>query len=360
MRYLRFFEQEQQRNAVKDSLLKPNVSYVVDSDKVYYLNNEAEAEVLMVSLTGYQLYGEPMDDGSIMYYTFEYVGTREYEGTEYYEYSFMGMMGVLAPTRYIKQVDFPFDGYLLSQMTEEGEEQIMPASYSGVEHLYGFVTVPENKVLMKHRTDIGTNANGHAYVDLGLTSGTLWATCNVGAASPTQYGKYFQWGDTVGYLDTESHDFSWDTYKYGDGDDFTKYNTGINGYGGTIDNKLTLDLSDDAARANMGGDWRMPTLAQNDELCSETTNEWVTNYQGSGINGRLFTSKVNGNTLFIPASGGRWDTSVYRQGYGADLWSSSLYAAGPGSAWVLYFDSDGILPGNGDGRHYGFCVRGVL
>ncbi|MCQ2319676.1 MAG: hypothetical protein MJZ90_12290 [Bacteroidales bacterium] len=101
----------------------------------------------------------------------------------------------------------------------------------------------------------------HEYVDLGLPSGLLWATCNVGADSPEDYGDYFAWGET----ETKS-DYDWDTYKWCNGsyNTLTKYNT-KSSYG-TVDNKTTLELSDDAARANWGGSWRMPTEAEFQEL----------------------------------------------------------------------------------------------
>lgn len=204
-----------------------------------------------------------------------------------------------------------------------------------------------------------TKENGYEYVDLGLPSGTLWATCNVGANSPTEYGKYFAWGETVGYYDQEEHTFDWNNYKYGDADNFTKYNAGLGGYGGTIDNKVTLDLADDAVHVNMGGDWHMPTNAQLEELINETNQEWVTNYQGSGINGRLFISKNDpSKSIFIPASGYRWDSSVRGQGSNVYLWSSSLTTEDPYYSGYLYFGWAGCYM-DIDGRCGGFCLRGV-
>ena len=354
MKNLRLFEAKAEYNSAKATLDKPNLSYVKNEDKVYVLNNEVEAEILMVSMTGYQLLGGDMGDGQITYYTFDYVGTKEYKGKEYYEYSFMGAMSIFAPTRNVTKVTFPFDDYYI--VLEEDEA---PLVYWGIDSLYGFTSVPENKVLIKHRTDIGTNANGHSYVDLGLTSGTLWATMNVGAESATEYGGYFQWGDTVDKSDAVCN---LETYKYSndDGTEFSKYNTGLNDIGGTIDNKIILDLEDDAARANMGGDWKMPSLAQMDELVQETNNEWVTNYEGSGINGRLFVSKTNGNTLFIPASGWRGGSVFGNTDRYAYVWSSSLEASGHGSAMYLISGIGKSEVGNSYSRYTGFVVRGIL
>ena len=285
----------------------------------------------MFSATGYQLYGDM---------PFEYAGTEEYKGNEYFKYSSTDTNYILTPTRNITKVTFPFDDYYFHA---DGNEGILPLT--GFDSIYGFASVPENKILMKRRTDIGTNANGKDYVDLGLTSGTLWATCNVGATSETDYGYKFQWAET-----TTDTDYSWATYKYCNGSSptLTKYCTDSS-YG-TVDNKTTLDLEDDAARVNMGGDWRMPTNALMEELVEETTNEWIKGYNGSGKNGYKFTSKINGNSIFIPAPGG----------IGGSVWSSSLDNGISYSAWELHFNSDGIGANYQTARFNGQSVRGVL
>ena len=138
----------------------------------------------------------------------------------------------------------------------------------------------------------------------------------------------------------------------------TKYN--VNSSYGTVDNKLTLDLEDDAARAKMGGDWKMPTHALMEELVEETTSEWITNYNGSGINGRKFTSKKNSNSIFIPAAGERSGSSFYDQGSDGIFWSSSLYSSSPEQSRFLYFDSNNIGADDGNYRERGYTVRGVL
>ena len=311
------------------------------------------ANILMLSETGYQLYGEEGDDGQINYWTFEYTGTEEYNGKEYFKYSLSETDYILAPTRNITKVTFPFDDYYISY---DGE--IFTLLEERWDSLYGFTSVPENKILMKRRTDIGTNANNNACVDLGLTSGTLWATMNVGASSETDYGSYFQWGET------EPHDngipYDWANYKYCNGSDttFTKYNT-LSEYGENPDGKTTLDLDDDAARVNMRGDWRMPTSALTEELVSETTSEWVTNYKSSGINGRKFTGP-NGNSIFIPASGYRSDSSLKEQGSSSFVWSSSLFAVDSIDARHLGFYSGGVFASGFNQRRRGYNVRGVL
>ena len=197
----------------------------------------------------------------------------------------------------------------------------------------------------------------YEYVDLGLPSGLKWAKCNVGAETETDFGYYFQWGDIE---DKSKSDCSWRTYKYckRPSDTLTKYNNSTS-FGETLDNKTTLGLEDDAARAHMGNDWRMPTRDEFRELFDYTNNEWISNYKGTGVNGRKFTSKTNGNSIFIPASGYRLGSSFRGQGRGGDVWSSSLNAALPGGALELGFGSGSIYMGD-SGRYYGLAVRGVM
>ena len=170
--------------------------------------------------------------------------------------------------------------------------------------------IQENHV---HYNPLVDPYNSHAYVDLGLPSGTKWAKMNVGASSETEAGLYFAWGETQGYTASQvgtgdgQKAFNWSDYKYGtSSSNLTKYNAS--------DNKTHLELTDDAAAANMGGDWHMPTKEQCEELLNTTyvTNAWVTDYQGSGVNGRLFTSVSNGNTMFVPAAGYCGDGGVWR------------------------------------------------
>ncbi len=178
-------------------------------------------------------------------------------------------------------------------------------------------------------------ANGHGYVDLGLPSGTLWATCNVGASKPEEYGDYFAWGETK-----PKSIYDWTTYKFvnGDIDKLTKYCDNSDwGNNGFTDNLTTLESGDDAATANWGSDWCMPTKEQWKELLENTTDEWT---MQNGVKGRLFTSKKNGKSLFLPAAGGRWGGSLYYVGSYGYYWSSSLYTDYPSYAWYFYFTSD--------------------
>ncbi len=142
---------------------------------------------------------------------------------------------------------------------------------------------------------------GHEYVDLGLPSGTKWATCNIGASTPEGFGLYFAWGETKGYEGTTSHSFELDTYKYynSDSEIYTKYCS--NNSNGPVDDKMTLDKSDDAASANWGGKWRMPTLEEAEELCNKC--HWLRTTK-NGVKGCLVTGP-SGNSIFLPEAGRR-------------------------------------------------------
>lgn len=180
------------------------------------------------------------------------------------------------------------------------------------------------------------NKDTHEYVDLGLPSGTLWATCNVGASKPEEYGNYFAWGET-----TTKGTYEWGTYKYckGSPDIMTKYCTSRS-YG-TIDNKTELEAADDAATANWGSGWQMPSREQCYELInsSYTYTTWTTMNDVKGI---MITSKSNRNSIFLPAAGDRGGTSLNYAGTYGYYWSRSLNTSLGHSAYDLDFGSDVI------------------
>ena len=201
----------------------------------------------------------------------------------------------------------------------------------------------------------GINNHGHDYVDLGLPSGTLWATCNIGAEKPSDAGLYFQWGDTSGYTADQvgtgdgkkKFALDWSDYKWGKNPNFTKYTT----------IGATLELEDDAAHVNMGGDWHMPSPDQIEELIDNTTSTWTTQ---DGVNGSLFTSKKDtSKSIFIPAAGGAWDGSFDSSGVSGGVWSSMLSSGNVDSGQLLIFYSDNAGLDYGD-RNGGLSVRGVL
>lgn len=200
------------------------------------------------------------------------------------------------------------------------------------------------------------NTNGFEYVDLGLPSGTLWATMNVGAKKPSDAGLYFQWGDTVGYTadqvgtGDEQMYFDWSEYKFSADEsdsNFSKYTT----------TGATLELEDDAAHVNMGGDWHMPTLTQISELLSNTTNTWTTQ---DGVNGILFTStKDNSKSIFISAAGIVQRGLVQGSEGCGGVWSSMLSTDYIQYGQHLYFYSDNVYLDERN-RCFGLSVRGVI
>ena len=183
-------------------------------------------------------------------------------------------------------------------------------------------------------------------VDLGLS--VKWANMNVGAKTPSGFGSYFAWGETK-----TKQFFSWNTYTWSKGDSpsLIKYST--------LDRRTQLALSDDAARANMGGDWRMPTVDEYDELIDNCKWEWTNK---DGVNGYKVTSKKNGNSIFLPITGFRFYGDVQFRAINGIYWTSSLYTANPYKAWCLEFNFSDVKVPYGDltsNRFSGRCIRAV-
>lgn len=190
------------------------------------------------------------------------------------------------------------------------------------------------------------------WVDLGLPSGILWATHNVGASTPEGYGDYFAWGETV-----SKTTYNWDTYKYGYLDNegfgrFTKYV--VDACYGPVDNLSILEPMDDAATVNWGNGWRMPTYWNWLELRNYTTNIWTTQ---NGVNGRLFTGN-NGKSLFLPAAGSKYPEGLTGAGTHGHYWSSSLYSGGFYSYNFEFSSTSSPYPTQ-DQRYEGYTVRPV-
>ena len=229
---------------------------------------------------------------------------------------------------------FTYDGY-----TFTGWNTVQGGS--GASYTDGQTITATADMTLYAQWTLNNPLNGHEWVDLGLPSGTRWATCNVGASAPSAYGDYYAWGET-----TPKETYNWDTYRYYDGSNLTKY-TGS-------DNLTTLEASDDAATANWGSGWRMPTQTEMQELIDNCTVTWTTQ---NGVNGRLFTGS-NGNSIFLPAAGYRNGSELIGAGPGGFSWSSSLYSDYTDDPWGLYFYS-GNYGMNDYYRLYGFTVRAV-
>ena len=195
------------------------------------------------------------------------------------------------------------------------------------------------------------------YVDLGLPSGTLWSTRNIGANKPEDFGDYFGWGEVVPNKD----DYSWGNtqwlYTENGQKRISKYNT--NSQYGEVDNLTELELEDDAAYVNWGADWRMPSKAQLDELLANCTWEWT---QKNGTNGVMLTG-TNGNTMFLPTAGYRLDDDFFGLGASGNYWTRSLQVVSetytnPLGAYKIFFNN-GNLQSQASDRNAGCTVRPV-
>ena len=197
-------------------------------------------------------------------------------------------------------------------------------------------------------------------VDLGLS--VKWASCNLGASSPEEYGNYYAWGETE-----PKSDYSWwATYKWCGRNQLTKYcNKSSYGYNGFTDSKTVLDPDDDAATVALGDSWRMPTKAEQDELVNNCT--W-TKATLNGVYGIKITSNKAGYTdkwIFLPAAGYRSGTSLQQDAnminglYGC-YWSSSLYTGNPEQAYNMYlYSNSGSVGTSSDVRYLGRSIRPV-
>ena len=214
-------------------------------------------------------------------------------------------------------------------------------AYANCDGVYYYGEVCSFKTLEKVETKA---------VDLGLS--VKWATCNVGATTPEEYGYYFAWGEVE-----PKTTYDWSTYKYCvDGyDNLTKYcSKSSYGNNGFTDTKTVLDPKDDVATANWGGEWRMPTRAELDELLKNCTWTWTTQ---NGVNGYKVTGP-NGNSIFLPAAGVMGEGSLLSAGSSGHFWSSSLYTENPYNAYHVGFYSDFVGWYNYS-RYHGRSVRPV-
>ena len=198
----------------------------------------------------------------------------------------------------------------------------------------------------------------YEYVDLGLPSGLKWANMNLGATSETDYGDYYMWGSTK---PNTADECNWTNAPFTNGDSnydeeyFTSHKSEW------LDDKDNLKSEYDAAYKATNGMARMPTKDDFQELLENTEDEWIINFNGTGVNGRKFISKTDTSKyIFIPAAGNCYHGSVLDVGYYGYVWSSSLSASYPNYAWYLGFHSGNCYVSYGNDRYDGQSVRGVM
>lgn len=206
---------------------------------------------------------------------------------------------------------------------------------------------------------------GYDYVEIG---GLKWATKNIGATSITDYGLYFQWADTQGYTADQLGSgegqkyFGWADYKYGNGTNLsdTTASSYMSKYNST-DGLTELQLSDDAARVNMGSAWRIPTTEEFQTLVTSTTSAWTESYEGSNVSGVILTSTDGSNKkLFFPASGLHNKGVFYKyEGSACCYWSNSLLNSDLSIAYNLASESGYVTWQDSSRRRIGMPIRGV-
>ena len=178
------------------------------------------------------------------------------------------------------------------------------------------------------------------FIDLALPSGVLWADKNIGATTPYEHGLYFSWGNVIGHAEGSGYDFSDAVYA--------------GTPGAALTGNVPVNTTYDAARHNLGSPCRLPTVGEFQELNSNCDSEWT---DEDGVAGRRFTSRINGNSIFFPAGGYYYGTTLYNRGSFGNYWSSS-YISGT-YAYSMNFDSGGVDPAGSYNRRFGFSVRAV-
>ena len=256
-----------------------------------------------------------------------------------------------------------FNGYAQQTGDVNGDHEINIADINAVINIIldgtGFITAAD--VNGDHEINIadinaviniilGGSEEGD-WVDLGLPSGTLWATRNIGASSPEDYGDYFAWGETEPKESYDLYTYKWWKSWCESGNTYwgySKYCNSSSAYMGNPDDRTELDPEDDAATVNWGSDARMPSSEQFQELISSCTRQWT---QRNGVNGNLIIGP-NGNTIFLPAAGVYYLEMLDRAGSSVLYWSRTV----AGAVGAYYLRGSLVFS---DERYYGFTVRAV-
>ena len=247
----------------------------------------------------------------------------------------------------------PVTGYYFVRWSDGAVSNPRTITISKNLTLYALFSAIQNDPNPYNPNENSGNNSSNDWVDLGLPSGVMWATHNIGANNPEDYGDYFSWGETS----TKSI-YNWGFYIYcnGDYDQLTKYiSNSMLGYDGFVDGLLTLQTCDDAATSNYSNWARTPTKIEWQELRENCSKTWATQ---NGVNGYRFIAS-NGNSIFLPAAGYKRDSGLSDGGSSGYYWSSSLYTENPADAWFFNFDSEGDHIYGNRFRFYGHSIRAV-
>lgn len=260
----------------------------------------------------------------------------------------------LVPTAYTVTVNHVYSGQSIASATtievdDVYEEDVVrvkvePLIIPGYTAEPVYISVSGDMTYNLEYEEVG----GYEAIDLGLPSGTLWCSCNVGASSPEECGGYFAWGEIEPNKATAYTEENYRFYN-GSGNEYSKYNS--------KDELEELELVDDAAHVIMGGDWHIPTNLQMNELLENTISSWTSDYNGTGVAGLILTSTANTNSIFLPAAGEYMDEGPGGIGEYSELWCQDL--TGVFGAYMLEFDNS--LCDVGDiVRYIGLTIRGVI
>jgi len=234
-------------------------------------------------------------------------------------------------------------------LATNAETEMHVKTFGGQDIVYDVDSVAEVYFVDKCGTTISGSVGKYTYVDLGLKSGLMWATYNVGATSTSERGDFFAWGETE-----SKKTFTWDNYKWTEdnGSAFTKYSMP---YVGEL-----LESEDDAAFVNWGEGWRMPTDEELIELVNSCEWEWVEDFCGTGIPGSLGTSLVNSHTIFMPANGTVDNKGSFKFNERCDFWAKTRDPQHVRGGYFLHFNSKDQDLYDYGGRYVGRSIRAVV
>lgn len=274
--------------------------------------------------------------------------------------SFLSLVALCAMTLNLQAQQSAKGAPVSDKVEEAAITTLLQSINDRIDAMMTHVTEMENTYSQNFPDKNGIITHGHEYVDLGIVYYGLkyyWATCNIGAETPEDYGLYFAWGETQGYGQdvSDGHVFDWANYKWCEGTSttITKYRSvNANGF---VDSKIQLDAEDDAAHQNWGGSWRMPARFELLLLVSQCTWEWEPERGGY-----IGTSKNNGNTIFLPAAGYRSGSHLSRDGLVGFYWSKSADYDDGTCASNLNFDWNIDLHMSSDDRSIGRSIRPVI